>query len=182
MRRPVDRRGEFGRPLDRKVDQLAVDLAVPKGVGHRGVQLRDHQAASRPHPFEGGDENVHLDAHRDAPVTLGGRVQKEDVRRAQSVEQPRDQGETHWQVVELRPGTPHPRADERRLEDHALALRKRPLCGEHEQPVALPGLVHDPQGQLRNSVIAAGDDPRLVPGHGRDGFVQLAFGDDPHGG
>ena len=122
---PDGRRGEIFLHLDRQVDQILRQLAVAERVRHPRVHLRDHQAAACAHRFDRGGEDVHLDPERDLSLARGRGVQQHDVGRTHRREQPRDERQAHRQVVQPLAGVAHPGPDERRLEDHAVALGQR---------------------------------------------------------
>ena len=166
--------------LNREVDLIFCQLAIAERVRHARVALRDHQTAARADRFDRGREDVHLDPERHLPCARSGGVQQHDVGRAHRREQPRDKRQAHRQVVEPLAGVPHPGPDEWRLEDHPVARWQRRLRGEHEQPVALHGLLERVEQDSRCREVAAGDDPRLQCRQRGEGLLQLLLGDDSH--
>ena len=104
-------------------------------------------------------------------------MQQHDVGRAHRREQPRDERQAHRQVVQPLAGVAHPGSDERRLEDHTVARGQRRLRREHEQPVALHGLLERVEQRSRGGEVPAGDDPRLQRRQRCEGLLELLLGD-----
>ena len=180
VRRGDGRRDEIFLHLDCQVDQILRQLAVTERVGHPRVQLGDDQAAACTHRFDCGGKDVDLDPERDLALAPCRGVQQDHVGGTDRREQPRDEGQAHRQVIQPLAGVAHPGSDERRLEDHAIALGQGRLGGEHEQAVALHRGLQRIEQRPRRGEITAGHDPRLWGRQRRRDLLELLFRDDAH--